>query len=108
MKVVKFLHQVDRFALCADDDSIGCIKSLRAPSRRNRVAPTSNSAPVPVAAFDRFRDFFTGFYRHGAISNHPILGQDTGDFARDFLDETQSTLPSASWRMGTAMKTTCP
>src|SRR6185503_12826690 len=45
---------------------------------------------VTIIPLDRFRDFFPGFYRHRAfINDDAIIGQNAGDFARDFFDEAK-------------------
>src|SRR6266853_2937536 len=45
---------------------------------------------VTIIAFNRFGYFFASFYRHRAlIDDDPVIGENAGDLARDFFDETQ-------------------
>src|SRR5438874_4973605 len=45
---------------------------------------------VTIIAFNRFGYFFASFYRHRAlIDDDSVIGENAGDLARDFFDETQ-------------------
>ena len=92
-RLVNFLHQVDRaLALRADDDPVRVhqVGHGAAFAQEFRIAHDVEFGAVSVVALDRFGDFFAGFHRHGAlIDDDAIIGQDAGDFARDFFDETE-------------------
>src|SRR5437588_12997877 len=54
---------------------------------------------VPVVALDCLRDALAGFHRDRAfIDNHPIIGQNVGDFARDFFDKAEIDISVWQWR----------
>src|SRR5437870_12720543 len=55
-----------------------------------RITNNVKFRAVTIIAFNRFGYFFASFYRHRAlIDDDPVIGENAGDLARDFFDETQ-------------------
>src|SRR6476660_2821555 len=55
-----------------------------------RITNNIKFRAMTIIAFNRFGHFFASFYRHCAlIDDDPVIGENAGDLARDFLDETQ-------------------
>ena len=92
-RLVNFFHHVDgMFALCSDDDSIGLhqIADSAAFAEKFRIANDIELRSESIVAFDRFGYFLAGFYRNRAlVDNHPVVGQDPGNFPRHLLNKTE-------------------
>src|SRR6478672_1812136 len=80
------------FTLRTDDDPIGMhqIVDSTAFAQEFRITDNVKLRAVAIITFDRFGYFFASFYRHRAlIDDNPVIGENAGDLARDFFDETQ-------------------
>src|ERR1044072_3257269 len=92
-RFIDFFHQIGRmFAFRADDDAVGMhqIVNGAAFAQKLRITDDIKLGAVAIVTLDRFGHFLPGLYRHRTlIDDNSIIGQNTGNFARDFFDEAQ-------------------
>src|SRR5205823_8785824 len=92
-RLINLFHQIGGvFALCADDNPIRMhqIVDRTAFAQEFRITDHVELRAVTIITLNRFGHFFAGLYWHGAfIDDHAVIGEDAGDLARDFFDETQ-------------------
>src|SRR5205085_10644938 len=80
------------FALRANNDAVGMhqIVNGAAFAQKLRITDHIKLGAVTIVTLNRFGHFLAGLYRHRALINdNAVIGQDTGNFARDFFDKAQ-------------------
>src|SRR6266487_5013379 len=91
--LINLLHQIDgMFALRSDNNTIRAhqIRYRTAFAQKFRVADHIEARAMTIVSFDRFRHFLARFHGHRALVNdHAIIGEDAGDFSRDFFQKTE-------------------